>query len=142
VLAQNTNIDGRAFAVQSQNYVLTRERPINYLLRLLPDDTHILIAGGPMAYLFSCGWARGEDHFGHEFGGGTASCRSTGWVLEGVAAARWRELCVDGQCVVAGAYGGSSEDWGGEESVKRFAESAQWATPAMLRELIGSNFEQ
>jgi uncharacterized protein len=69
VLAQNTNIDGRAFAVQSQNYVLTRERPINYLLRLVPDDTHILIAGGPVDYLFSCGWARGEDHLGMNLAG-------------------------------------------------------------------------
>jgi hypothetical protein len=141
VLAQNTNIDGRAFAVQSQNYVLTRERPINYLLRLVPDDTHILIAGGPVDYLFSCGWARGEDHFGHEFGGERPVVAVRGGCWKALRL-RDGELCVDGECVVAGAYGGSSEDWGGEESVKRFAESAQWATPAMLRELIGFNFEQ
>ena len=33
--------------MQSQNYyMLTRELPINYLHRLVPDDTHILIEGG------------------------------------------------------------------------------------------------
>src|SRR5271155_4688394 len=49
--AQMVTVDGRALAVQSQNYyMLTRERPINYLHWLAPDDTHILIEGGPVDY--------------------------------------------------------------------------------------------
>jgi hypothetical protein len=41
---QTVTVDGRALAVQSQNYyMLTRELPINYLHWLAPDDTHILI---------------------------------------------------------------------------------------------------
>jgi hypothetical protein len=56
--AQTVTIDGRALAVQSQNYyLLTRERPINYLHWLAPDDTHILIEGGPVARRRSL-WAR------------------------------------------------------------------------------------
>src|SRR5580700_4750775 len=48
---QMVNVDGRALAVQSQNYyMLTRERPINYLHWLVPEDTHILIEGGPVDY--------------------------------------------------------------------------------------------
>jgi hypothetical protein len=44
-------VDGRSLAVQSQNYyMLTRDRPINYLHWLAPDDTHILIEGGPVDY--------------------------------------------------------------------------------------------
>jgi predicted cupin superfamily sugar epimerase len=51
VSAQKVPVDGRTLAVQSQNYyMLTRERPINYLHRLVPDDTHILIEGGPVDY--------------------------------------------------------------------------------------------
>ena len=49
--AQMVTVDGRALAVQSQNYyMLTRDRPINYLHWLVPDDTHILIEGGPVDY--------------------------------------------------------------------------------------------
>ena len=49
--AQTVTVDGRALAVQSQNYyMLTRDRPINYLHWLAPDDTHILIEGGPVDY--------------------------------------------------------------------------------------------
>src|SRR5690349_1648436 len=48
---QMVTVDGRALAVQSQNYyMLTRDLPINYLHWLAPDDTHILIEGGPVDY--------------------------------------------------------------------------------------------
>src|SRR5258708_21732659 len=47
--AQMVTVDGRALAVQSQNYyMLTRDRPINYLHWLVPDDTDILINGCPL----------------------------------------------------------------------------------------------
>src|SRR5579862_6893728 len=49
--AQTATVDGRTLAVQSQNYyMLTRDRPINYLHWLSSDDTHILIEGGPVDY--------------------------------------------------------------------------------------------
>jgi predicted cupin superfamily sugar epimerase len=49
--AQMVTVDGRSLAVQSQNYyMLTRDLPINYLHWLAPDDTHILIEGGPVDY--------------------------------------------------------------------------------------------
>ncbi len=48
---QTVTVDGRTLAVQSQNYyMLTRDLPINYLHWLAPDDTHILIEGGPVDY--------------------------------------------------------------------------------------------
>jgi predicted cupin superfamily sugar epimerase len=48
---QTVTVEGRALAVQSQNYyMLTRELPINYLHWLAPDDTRILIEGGPVDY--------------------------------------------------------------------------------------------
>src|SRR6266581_277602 len=47
--AQTAQIDGRPLAVQSQvYYMLTRDRPMNYLHWLAPDDTHVLIEGGPV----------------------------------------------------------------------------------------------
>jgi len=49
--AQIATVERRSLAVQSQNYyMLTRDRPINYLHWLVPDDTHILIEGGPVDY--------------------------------------------------------------------------------------------
>src|ERR1700692_3586110 len=49
--AQKVDVNGRHLAVQSQvYYMLTRERPVNYLHWLAPDDTHILIEGGPVDY--------------------------------------------------------------------------------------------
>jgi uncharacterized protein len=48
VSPQKVKVDGRELAVQSQNYyMLTRERSINYLHKLVPANTHILIEGGP-----------------------------------------------------------------------------------------------
>src|ERR1700720_4372765 len=67
--AQMATVDGRALAVQSQNYyMLTRERPINYLHWLQPDDTHILIEGGPVDY-FIFRRPRGETHPRNRRGG-------------------------------------------------------------------------
>ena len=53
--AQIVKIDGRALAVQSQNYyMLTRDRPINYLHRLAPDDTRQLEHPAQMGGRASC----------------------------------------------------------------------------------------
>jgi hypothetical protein len=49
--AQTVTMDGKKLAIQSRvYYMLTRDRPINYLHWLAPDDTHILIEGGPVDY--------------------------------------------------------------------------------------------
>ena len=49
--AQSVTVRARTLAVQSQNYyMLTSDRPINYLHWLEPDDTHTLIEGGPVDY--------------------------------------------------------------------------------------------
>jgi hypothetical protein len=51
VSAQKVTVDGHKLAVQSQNYyMLTRDKPINYLHWLADDDTHILVEGGPVDY--------------------------------------------------------------------------------------------
>jgi uncharacterized protein len=147
VSAQKVNVDGRALAVQSQNYyMLTRERPINYLHRLVPDDTHILIEGGPVDYFIFC-----PD--GHP--NGRAEKFTLGMNL---AAGERPVVAVPGGCWKAlrlrdgAAYAlmanalspeftadrvkiGEGADW-----VKRFAGAAPWATPERLREFIGPNW--
>ena len=116
--------------MQSQNYMLTRERPINYLLRLVPDDTHILIAGGPVDYFIFHADGRAEKI---TLGMNLAGERPVVAVPGGC----WKALRLrDGANYALMANALSPELTAdrvkigeGEESVKRFAESAQWATP-------------
>jgi len=140
---QMVNVGGRALAVQSQNYyMLTRERPINYLHRLVPDDTHILIEGGPVDYFIFHPDGRAEKvTLGLDLAAGQRP-------VVAVPGGCWKALRLrDGAsyALMANTLSpeftpdrvkiGAGPDW-----VKRFANSAPWATPQALRELIGPNW--
>ena len=141
--AQMATVDGRAFAVQSQNYyMLTRDLPINYLHWLAPDDTHILIEGGPVDYFIfhpdgraekvTLGFdvARGERPVVAVPGGCWKALRlHQGASYALMANTLSPEFTPDRVKIGAGA------DW-----VKRFTNSAPWATPQALREMIGPNW--
>jgi predicted cupin superfamily sugar epimerase len=141
--AQMVTVEGRALAVQSQNYyLLTRDRPINYLLWLVPDDTHILIEGGPVDYFIFHPDGRTEKvTLGLDLAAGQRPVVT-------VPGGCWKALRLrDGAsyALMANALSpeftpdrvkiGAGPDW-----VKRFANSAPWATPKELRELIGPNW--
>jgi hypothetical protein len=141
--AQTVTVNGRALAVQSQNYyMLTRERPINYLHWLAPDDTHILIEGGPVDYFIFHPDGRTEKvTLGMNLAAGE---RPVVAVLGGC----WKALKLrDGAsyALMANTLSpeftpdrvkiGAGPDW-----VKRFTNSAPWATPQALREFIGPNW--
>jgi len=141
--AQMVTVDGRALAVQSQNYyMLTRERPINFLHRLVPDDTHILIEGGPVDYFIFHPDGRAEKV---TLGLNLAARQRPVVVVPGGCwkALRLREGA--SYALMANTLSleftpdrvkiGAGPDW-----VKRFANSAPWATPEALRELIGPNW--
>ena len=140
---QMVNVEGRALAVQSQNYyMLTRERPINYLHRLVPDDTHILIEGGPVDYFIFPPDGRAEKvTLGLDLAAGQRP-------VVAVPGGCWKALRLrDGAsyALMANTLSpeftpdrvkiGAGPDW-----VKRFANSAPWATPQALRELVGPNW--
>jgi predicted cupin superfamily sugar epimerase len=140
---QMVNVDGRALAVQSQNYyMLTRERPINYLHWLVPEDTHILIEGGPVDYFIFHPDGRAEKvTLGLDLAAGQRP-------VVAVPGGCWKALRLrDGAsyALMANTLSpeftpdrvkiGAGPDW-----VKRFANSAPWATPQALRELIGPNW--
>jgi len=143
VSAQHVIVDGRKLAVQSQNYyMLTEDRPINYLHWLVPDDTHILVEGGPVDYyifhpdghaeMVTLGMdlAKGERPIVAVPGGCWKALRlHKGAKYALMANALSPEFTPDRVKIGAGA------DW-----VKRFAGSAPWATPDTLRELIGPNW--
>jgi predicted cupin superfamily sugar epimerase len=143
VSAQTVNVDGRALAVQGQNYyMLTRELPINYLHWLAPDDTHILIEGGPVDYFVFHPDGRAEKiTLGLDVVAGQkpviavpGGCWKALRLHDGVSYALMAntlspEFTSDRVKIGAGAA------W-----VKRYAGSARWATPKALREMIGPNW--
>jgi uncharacterized protein len=143
VSAQKATIDGRALAVQSQNYyMLTRERPINYLHRLVPDDTHILIEGGPVDYFIFHPDRRAEKiTLGMDLAAGQRP-------VIAVPGGCWKALRLRygaNYALMANTLSleftpervkiGEGAAW-----VQRFANSAPWATPDTLREFIGPNW--
>ena len=143
--AQTVQIDGRPLAIQSQvYYMLTRERPINYLHWLAPDDTHILIEGGPVDYFIFHSDGRVEKvTLGRDVATGQRP-------VVAVPGGCWKALRLhDGAsyALMANALSpeftpdrvriGEGADW-----VKRFSGKAPWATPETLRALIGPNWKR
>jgi uncharacterized protein len=143
VSARKVTVGGRALAVQSQNYyMLTRERPINYLHWLAPDDTHILIEGGPVDYfVFHPDGHAEKVTLGMDLAAGQRP-------VVAVPGGCWKALRLrDGASYALMANTLSPEFTpdrvkigAGPEWVKRFTNSAPWATPNALRELIGPNW--
>jgi predicted cupin superfamily sugar epimerase len=140
--AQNVTVDGRALAVQSQNYyMLTRERPVNYLHRLVPDDTHILIEGGPVDYFIFYPDGHAEKvTLGMDLAAGQrpvvavpGGCWKALRLRDGVSYALMANT-LSPEFTPDRVQIGEGPDW-----VKRFTNSAPWATPAALRDLIGPN---
>lgn len=141
--AQKATIDGRSLAIQSQvYYMLTRDRPINYLHWLAPDDTHILIEGGPVDYFIFHPDGRVEKFvLGRDVAHGERP-------LVAVPGGCWKALKLHegvGYALIANALSpeftpdrvhiGAGPTW-----INRFKDKAPWATQQVLRELIGPNW--
>jgi hypothetical protein len=141
--AQKAQIDGRSLKVQSQvYYMLTRDRPVNYLHWLAPDDTHILIEGGPVEYFIFHPDGRAEKvTLGRDVAKGERP-------VVAVPGGCWKALKLhDGASYALMANVLSPEFTPdrvrigeGAEWVKRFTGAAPWATPETLRALIGPNW--
>ena len=141
--AQMVTVDGRTLSVQSQNYyMLTRNLPNDYLHWLAPDDTHIVIEGGPVDYFIFH-----PDGHAEKLTLGTNLAAGQKPVVA-VPGGCWKALRLpDGvnYALMANTLSpeftpdrvkiGAGTDW-----VKRFANSAPWATPEFLRKLIGPNW--
>jgi uncharacterized protein len=143
VSAQKVKVGGRLLAAQSQNYyMLTRERPINYLHWLEPDDTHILVEGGPVDYFIFHPEGRVEKvTLGFDYAAGQRP-------VVAVPGGCWKALRLHEGASFALMVNTLSPEFTpdrvrigeGAEWVKRFAGAAPWATPEMLREFIGPNW--
>ena len=141
--SQVVTVDGRALAVQSQNYyMLTRDRPINYLHWLVPDDTHILIEGGPVDYfIFHPDGHAEKVTLGLDLAAGERP-------VVAVPGGCWKALRLRPGASYALMANTLSPEFTpdrvkigeGPAWVKRFTNSAPWATPQALREFIGPNW--
>jgi len=145
VSQQHVTVDGRSLAVQSQNYyMLTEELPINYLHRLVPDDTHILIEGGPVDYFIFH-----PDGHVEIVTLGTDITHGERPIIA-VPGGCWKALKLHKGAKYALMANTLSPEFTpdrvkiGEGSawIKRFSDAAPWATPEFLRELIGPNLEK
>jgi predicted cupin superfamily sugar epimerase len=143
--AQTVSIEGRRLAVQSQvYYMLTRDKPINYLHWLASDDTHILIEGGPVDYyIFHPDGHAEVVTLGHDV---TAGQRPVVAVPGGC----WKALRLHKGAQYALMANALSPEFTpdrvrigeGAGWVSRFAGTAPWATPETLKALIGPNWVQ
>jgi predicted cupin superfamily sugar epimerase len=141
--AIRTPVDGKQIAVQSQvYYMLTRERPINYLHWLAGDDTHILIEGGPVDYyIFHPDGHTEKIKLGRNYAAGERP-------LVAVPGGCWKALRLhDGAsyALMANVLSpeftpdrvkiGAGEDW-----ITKYTGSSPWATRETLRAFIGPNW--
>jgi predicted cupin superfamily sugar epimerase len=141
--AQKANIGGRSLAIQSQvYYMLTPDKPINYLHWLAPDDTHILIEGGPVDYfIFHPDGKVGKVVLGRDVAHGERP-------VVAVPGGCWKALKLHDGVTYALMANALSPEFtpdrvrigAGPAWIKRFTGAAPWATPENLRELIGPNW--
>src|SRR5450631_4943311 len=143
--AQTVKIGGRSLALQSQvYYMLTTDRPVNYLHWLESDDTHILIEGGPVDYfIFHPDGHAEKITLSRDVAAGQRP-------VVAVPGGCWKALKLhDGAsyALMANALSpeftpdrvriGAGADW-----IKQYRGKAGWATPDGLKALVGPNWER
>ncbi len=142
--AQQVEAHGRLLPGQSQiYYLLTRELPINYLHWLEPDDTHILLDGGPVDYFIFHPDGRVEKFtLGRDVLAGQV-------LVVPVPGGCWKALMLHpgaGYALMANVLSpGFTPDrvriGAGPAWIAKYSGAAPWATAAFLRDLIGPNYQ-
>ena len=142
--AQSIPVNGKPLAVQSQvYYMLTRDRPINYLHWLASDDTHILIEGGPVDYFIFHPDGRAEKIvLGRDIAAGQRP-------VIPVPGNCWKALRLHPGASYALMANALSPEWtpdrvkigAGPDWLNKYRAAAPWATDQTLRALIGPNWK-
>ena len=142
--AQKAQIDGRSLKLQSQvYYMLTRDRPVNYLHWLASDDTHILIEGGPVDYfIFHPDGHVEKLVLGRDLAAGQRP-------VVAVPGGCWKALRLHDGASYALMANALSPEWtpdrvrigAGAKWLKRYTGAAPWATEENLRAMIGPNLK-
>ena len=141
--AQQVTQDGRTLAAQSRiYYLLTAEAPVNYLHWLAPDDTHVLLEGGPVDYfIFHPDGAVEKVTLGRDASAGQQ-------LVVAIPGHCWKALRLHPGASHVLLANVLSPGWtpervkigAGRDFLARYTGRAPWATEAALRDLIGPNF--
>jgi len=142
--AQKVPIDGQSLKIQSQvYYMLTRDRPINYLHWLASDDTHILIEGGPVDYfIFHPDGTVEKQVLGRDLAAGQRP-------VVAIPGGCWKALRLHPGVRYALMVNALSPEWtpdrvkigAGQAWINQYSGKAPWATEANLKSLIGPNWK-
>ena len=143
--SQPVEAGGRSLPAQSQiYYLLTRDRPLNYLHWLASDDTHVLLEGGPVDYyIFHPDGHAEMVTLGRDPAAGER-------LVIAVPAGCWKALRLRPGATHALMANVLSPAWtpdrvkigAGADFLRRYAGKAPFATETFLRELIGPNWQQ
>lgn len=141
---QKVQVHGRALKVQSQvYYLLTRDKPINFLHWLASDDTHILIEGGPVDYFIFHPDGRAEKVvLGRNVAAGERP-------VVAVPGGCWKALRLHHEASYALMANALSPEWtpdrlkigAGQAWISQYQGKAPWATEGYLKALIGPNWK-
>ena len=141
---QKVQIDGQSLKVQSQvYYMLTRDRPINYLHWLASDDTHILIEGGPVDYfIFHPDGSVEKQVLGRDLAHGQRP-------VVAIPGGCWKALRLHPGVSYALMANALSPEWtpdrvkigAGQAWITLYKDKAPWATEEFLKSLIGPNWK-
>jgi predicted cupin superfamily sugar epimerase len=141
--AQSIVSADRTLAAQSQiYYLLTRDRPVNFLHWLASDDTHVLLEGGPVDYFIFHPDGRAEKlTLGRDLAAGQR-------LVIAIPGGCWKALRLAPGVSYALMANVLSPEWtmdrvkvgAGAEFVTRYRHAAPWTTASFLRELIGPNW--
>lgn len=142
--AQSVVSENRTLAAQSRiYYLLTRDRPVNYLHWLASDDTHILLEGGPVDYfIFHPDGHVEKLTLGRDLAAGQQ-------LVIAIPGGCWKALKLHDGASYALMANVLSPEWtadrvkiGADSAfVARYRGAASWATADFLRELIGPNWQ-
>ena len=142
--AQKVQIDGQSLKIQSQvYYMLTRDRPVNYLHWLASDDTHILIEGGPVDYfIFHPDGTVEKQVLGRDLAAGQRP-------VVAIPGNCWKALRLHPGASYALMANALSPEWtpdrvkigAGQPWITQYQDKAPWATEENLKSLIGPNWK-
>ena len=143
--AQRAEIHGQSLKIQSQvYYMLTRDRPINYLHWLASDDTHILIEGGPVDYfIFHPDGSVEKQVLGRDLAAGQRP-------VVAIPGGCWKALRLHSGARYALMANALFPEWtparvkigAGQPWIDEYKAKAPWATEQDLKSLIGPNWQQ
>jgi predicted cupin superfamily sugar epimerase len=129
--------EGRSLAAQSRIfYMLTRERPVNFVHWLASDDTHVLLEGGPVDY-----FVFDPDGVASKATVGEDAIRR----VITVPAGSGKALRLRPEARYALLVNVLSPEWNQDrirlgnspDCLDRYVGRAPWATQSFLRDLIG-----